>query len=104
MIRAGALLLLLTGCALTGTAPWNFNTDQAGNVWPEVCRHDLASETKETPVARDIREHLSGNNGLYFSFGAGPGFIIIADDLTGWRYADTLHHERCHAVAGVWHG
>ena len=36
-----------------------------------------------------------------------PGFdpfIIIDESLPEPRYGKALHHERCHIIAGAWHG
>jgi len=106
------VVAVLAGCA--APTPWGYGRDQAGNVFPEDCRQDLS--WVQVPVFRQPREKLNeayaarggmmrrgdSVNGIYIEVGT-AAFIMIADDLSGWRYDDTLHHERCHAIVGDWH-
>lgn len=103
------IVALLAGCA--APTPWGYGRDQAGNVFTEDCLQDLS--WVQVPVLRVPRKFLDtlyarqigpGEtlNGHYTE-DSGAGQIFIADDMHGWRYEDTLHHERCHAIAGEWH-
>lgn len=84
--------------------PWEHRTAANGYPWLPECRRDLSADTAMVPVGREKRAVLESRmkylrkgetvNGAYY-----PGLrvILIADDLAGWRYADTLHWERCRA-------
>lgn len=104
-------IVFLVACASPSPArPWDFPTDQVGNSWPPACRRDLSTDTTHVQIHFAPRANMNGANGLFLTFGATDergvliGVIILADDLTGDEYADVLHHEKCHAVAGMdWH-
>lgn len=105
---------LLVGVGCAGKAPWEYDRDVVGNIWPEACRRDLSEDprVKAAIVARWPRATLEASfpnrkprtsiNGRWVRV-AGLDLIAIADDLTGWRYDDALQHEFCHVVAGNWH-
>ena len=104
------LLLISVSCAPVKLNPWDYPTDQVGNPWPEACKHDLQLETLHVSVYPVERKNIGGANGVFVSFGAPnshgvlEGIILISDDMQGWAFSDTRHHERCHAVAGMaWH-
>ena len=104
------LLLISVSCAPVKLNPWDYPRDLVGNVWPAECRRDLQVLTATIKIYPASRANLNGANGLFFSFGdiddngVLNGVILIADDMTGFGFEDTLHHERCHAVAGLaWH-
>lgn len=99
-------LALAAAAALAACAPappWEYSTDSNRVPLPDVCRRDLAADTADVVVAfmprsvltKTVRDLRPG----YTVSGTWDGwFIRIADDLDGWRLADVLHHERCHAV------
>ncbi len=91
----------------------------AGTVYemPAECEGDLSKATKDTKVFNQPSAHLAiWNRFLKIApegwrlFGATvnlpgfPPFIVMDESLGGELYAQTLHHERCHIVAGAWHG
>jgi hypothetical protein len=110
---APALFSLCLGACATAQ-PWTYSTDLVGTVWPEACRHDLSNDPRVQAaiVLRVSRAYMTAHtpglppgatvNGWYQRL-EGIDVIYIADDLEGPRYLDTLHHERCHIVAGDWH-
>ncbi len=103
-----ALALALLGCA--SAPPWTYETDQSHYVLPAIGRHDLAAETAMVPVFSIPRSVLDLTrtseqvvqrqtlNGRTVIIQGRPIVIQIADDLAGWRYDDTLHHERAHVI------
>lgn len=91
----------------------------AGTVYemPAVCNGDLYEKTVETRVYTMPASTLEAWNkflniapegwrlyGTTVSLPGFPMFIVIDESLDAVEYADTLHHERCHIVAGAWHG
>lgn len=110
IVLLSLLFLISVSCATEKLNPWDYPRDLVGNVWPAECRRDLQVLTATIKIHPAPRANLTGVNGLFFSFGNTDGngvldgFILIADDMTGFSFEDTLHHERCHAVAGMaWH-
>ncbi len=109
-------ILFLVGCA--SPPPWTYATDAAGRVYPAECRHDLGAETKDVGVLpmprRELTARVEALTGVTFTNGttvngftrqvAGATVIWIADDLSGWRYEDTLFHERVHVCMAALHG
>ncbi len=102
------LLILLAGCS--SSPPWTYDRDAVGIPLPAIGRHDLSAETSSIPVFRVPRSVLDLTrtteqvakhqtlNGRTVIIQGKPVVIQIADDLTGWKFEDTLHHERCHVV------
>lgn len=84
-------------------------TDQAGNVYPIECRRDLSDvQARVVPVDALPGTHLA----VYVpSIGHRTDIILVNRKLSGWKYADAVHHERCHALMaklypetkGQWH-
>ena len=108
--------VFLSGCAARPAppAPWERPADQAGNVWPTICKRDLSAAVAPGRVAityipRETLRMAAGRdvNGLTWSFGVqGDEAIWIADDLEGFAKADTIQHEYCHLAeygGMAWH-
>ena len=113
-------LAILFGVAFL-TLSWNvapYKTP-AGVVYemPAECDGDLSEATKDTRVFYQPEIIIaSWSNflkiappgwrlyGLTISLPGLPPFIIIDESLSREEHAKTLHHERCHIVAGAWHG
>lgn len=104
MRSALLLALALAGCA---SVP---DTDQAGNLYPPQCAGDLAWVS--TPVVEaspaDMAKladgiHLGTQKRLWGYYSEALRIILIDKMLGGWKRADALRHERCHAIAGHWH-
>jgi hypothetical protein len=84
-------------------------TDQMGNVYPEPCRRDLSDvQARVVPVDAIPGNHLA----VYVpSIGHKTDIILVSRKLGGWKYADAVHHEKCHALmaklypstGGQWH-
>jgi hypothetical protein len=84
--------------------------DQAGNVYPEACRRDLSDvQARVVPVDGFPDPRMQA---LYVpSIGHRTDIILISRRLSGWKYDDAIHHERCHALmarlypetGGQWH-
>ena len=84
---------------------------------PSECDSDLTETTKDTFVYNMPASTLDKWNKflkiapeswrLYGTTVHLPGlqpFIVIDESLDADQYKKTLHHERCHIVAGTWHG
>ena len=91
----------------------------AGTVYemPAECEGDLAEATQDTLVFHQPQSSLAIWNRFLKIAPEGwrlfavtvnlPGFapfIVMDESLREPRYSKTLHHERCHIVAGAWHG
>lgn len=84
--------------------------DQAGNRFPPECRRDLSDvPALIVPVDGFPDPRMQA---LYVpSIGHKSDIILISRRLGGWKYADAVHHERCHALmaklypetGGRWH-
>ena len=88
-----AALIMLASCNMD-----EGNTDAEGYALPRGC---TAVYVPTLPVYRVPRLGISWNgsrtNARVSPDATGrPAAILIADDLTGWRYQDTLKHERWH--------
>ena len=110
-MRCVALIILawgLSGCAAGAI-------DNAGYLLPEQCRapHELPHGAVETVTSREKITEIARKmgtvgraqsaNAITITFGNGPGFIFIADDLPPDQAEMTLRHERCHVLLGDWH-
>lgn len=119
LLAAIGLALMLAACAAmpepaaerTG-APWIYETDQNGNVWPAECRGPVGAEVAHVEVTFQPRATMSDYsgrpiNGMTFSFGVpGDERIVIAVELLAepWRLADAIYHEIEHVRCGFgWH-
>ena len=94
--------LLLAGCAAYD--PGTYLNDAEGYALPQNCR----AAPESVPVAAVIdlpRSQLAAVTGqrtnAYYHFFSNT--VAIADDMTGWRRADTLHHEQFHAYCQKTH-
>jgi hypothetical protein len=106
-----AALIVLLGCTDDGA---NRRTDAAGYVLPQQCRADVATVTASVLVTALPRAELESRwtalgqtlrpgwtlNGMTQSLGRIP-FIFIANDLAGWRLAETIWHEKNHAYCTI---
>lgn len=98
--------LMAGGCAETSDRPvWQYARDQVGHVYPAQCKRDLSDHPAVQSsvvlyVPADKMHPQKGVTpfGLHLNFGTGPSLILIQEGMPAWRTADTLHHERCHAV------
>lgn len=108
LLFGGIFALCVTGCA--SPPAWTYDRDTIGTPIPAIGKHDLTAETSAIPVfriprsvldltrsAEQIAQHQTLNGRTVFIQGK-PIVIQIADDLTGWRFDDTLHHERIHVI------
>jgi hypothetical protein len=85
-------------------------TDQAGNVYPVECRRDL-SDVPALIVPVDSFPNPNMQALWTPSIGGRSDIILVSRRLSGWKYADAVHHERCHALMaklypetkGQWH-
>ena len=108
MSRLNALILvaLLSGCAT--------HQDFLGNAMPEACLDvsDIDIQVIEMPeaeirkVAPTEKAHLYG---AWLQYVFKPHVILISEGLTPTRWAEVLHHEKCHEKMwrltgnGEWH-
>jgi hypothetical protein len=109
MVRA-TLTTILCAFALPAFAAEFPAVDQAGNVYPVECRRDLSDvQALIVPVDGFPNPNMQA---LYVpSIGGATDIILVSRRLGGWKYADALHHERCHALmarlypetGGRWH-
>jgi hypothetical protein len=116
-VRRSRLLAILlaaaaSACADPGAAPTH---DHAGRPYPPECQRDLSHvnvpiiETTEASLfalAAIGGKHLNPAGrfyGLHIRRATGST-IYIDERLRGWLRADVIHHEKCHEVAGHWHG
>jgi len=77
-------------------------TDQAGNAYPAECRRDLSAiKALIVPVDGFPNPNMQA---LYVpSIGGSADIILVSRKLTGWKYTDAVHHERCHALMAKLH-
>lgn len=84
---------------------------------PIECQSDLTEATKDTLVYNQSAYKLAIWNrfmkiapegwqlfGVTVTLPGFPPFIVMDESLEKEQYDKTLHHERCHIVAGAWHG
>lgn len=107
MIDHPAIAVFLLAASLTACAsPEGSIIDQAGNVYPPICRGDLSKvEATITFKSRkwmsEEAEILGVHNRI---LGETHGnHIVIDDSLRGWKREDAIRHELCHVLAGEWH-
>lgn len=89
--------LLLASCGFPDDLidPSRYKTDASGYLLPQHCRAqpEPVSMVYHLPRSR-IREQLGRDVNAYYHVPTGS--VAIADDLAGWRYADTMRHEEWH--------
>jgi hypothetical protein len=106
---AAAFFSTLAAC--DSPAPYSYVTDYAGNVYPPQCRQDLSALTVSVPVVEVEQPRLNriastttgrpaAVYGLYIEIGKVRA-IYVEKGLMGWKRADILHHERCHAYLDI---
>ena len=84
---------------------------------PVECEGDLTEATKDTDIYNQPSASLEIWNrflkiapegwrlyGTTVHLPEFDPFIIIDESLEKEQYDKTLHHERCHIIAGAWHG
>ena len=94
-------------------------TTPAGKTYemPAQCHGDLSEITAGTYIYNMPRATLEAWNrflkiapkgwrlhGTTVSLPGLQPFIVIDETLDPKEYTLTLHHERCHIIAGAWHG
>jgi hypothetical protein len=102
-----AMMLLCISPALGAEYP---EFDQAGNRYPEACRRDL-SDVQALVVPVDGFPDPRMQALWTPSIGGRTDIILVSRRLSGWKYADAVHHEKCHALmaklypstGGQWH-
>jgi hypothetical protein len=109
MVRA-TLTTILCLCALPVAAADYPVRDQANNIYPAECRRDLSDvQALIVPVDGFPNPNMQA---LYVpSIGHRTDIILVSRRLSGWKYADAVHHEKCHALmaklypatGGQWH-
>lgn len=101
LIAAAAIVALW---ALGGCEAQAADLDPWGNEYPPQCS-ERALSTIHITVVRVSQSFLdkatkaSDRTGVYMPSGA----AAVRSDLSGYMLAETIRHEKCHAIMGEWH-
>lgn len=96
------ILLFMAGC----TQPYP-TTDFIGNVYPAKCRYDLSYVDADIITVAPTDSRLRKVHPDQITLGTAYIFkklIVVSDRVSGWKREEVIHHERCHFIAGDWHG